>query len=227
VAGGRCAWPNVAPNEHERQHHISPGGTQTNRPCQYGGDHGEFHVFTLCSRRGHFAHRTTQRVLWSTDCKSPAMVPRYGTRLAVDHGSNARDPFWACNTNPAQRRGAPASRYVSTVKPFEMSTRLRARRNRVLFRYGYLECGTALRFWVADVQSRNPRQRRAAHRRVIIHQLRGSHSAVIRDVRMALGGRLDLTRTLTSGFRMTTVQDRVRNAGNPSVRGGRGRNRPT
>jgi hypothetical protein len=117
TAGARCAWPNVAPNEHERQHHISPGGTQTNRPCQYGGDHPEFHVFTIRSRRGHFAHRTTQRVLWSTDCKSPAMAPRYGTRLAVDHGSNACDPFWACNTNSAQRRGAPTSRYVSTVKP--------------------------------------------------------------------------------------------------------------
>jgi hypothetical protein len=104
VAGGRCAWPNVAPNEHERQHHISPGGTQTNRSCQYGGDHREFHVFPIRSRRGHLRIALPSE-LWSTDCKSPAMIPRYGSRLAMDYGSNARDPFWARNTNPAQRRG--------------------------------------------------------------------------------------------------------------------------
>jgi hypothetical protein len=142
MAGGRCVWPNVAPNEHERQHHISPGGTQTNRPRQHGGNHREFHVFTIRSRRGHLRIALPSE-LWSSNCKSPAIVPRYGTPLAVNHGSNARDPFWVCNTNLAPRRGAPASRYVSTVKPFEMSTRLRARRNRVLFRYGSWACGSA------------------------------------------------------------------------------------
>jgi hypothetical protein len=53
--------------------------------------------------------------------------------------------------------GVPASRYVSTVKPFEMSTRLRARRNRVLFRLLVLGMRESVRFWVADVQSRNSR----------------------------------------------------------------------
>ena len=30
--------------------------------------------------------------LWSTDCKSPAIVPRYGTLLAVDHGEQRSRP---------------------------------------------------------------------------------------------------------------------------------------
>jgi hypothetical protein len=89
MAGVRCVWPNVAPNEHERQHHISPGGTQTNRPRQHGGNHRELHVFTIRSRRGHLRIALPSE-LWSSNCKSPAIVPRYGTPLAVNHGSNSR-----------------------------------------------------------------------------------------------------------------------------------------
>src|SRR4029450_5152600 len=85
------AWPKVAPKEPGRQHHISPGGTQTNRPCQHGGDHPEFEGFTICSRGGHWRIALSSE-LWSTDCKSPAIVPRYGTRLAVDHGEQHSRP---------------------------------------------------------------------------------------------------------------------------------------
>jgi hypothetical protein len=92
VAGSRCALPNVAPKEHERQHHISPGGTQTNRPCQHGGDHREFHVFPICSRRG-LLRIALPSELWSTECKSPAIVPRHGAGLLWITASNARDPF--------------------------------------------------------------------------------------------------------------------------------------
>ena len=155
MAGSRCAWPNVAPKEHEQQHcRISPGGTQTNRPCQHGRDHREFHVFTIRSRGGHFAHRTTQRALehglQEPGHRSTLWHPACcGSRRAT-LATRSR----ACNTNPAQRRGAPASRHVSTVKPFEMSTRLRARGNCVLFRYWSWECGRAYRFFgVADVRS--------------------------------------------------------------------------
>jgi hypothetical protein len=97
-SGGSMRLANVAPKEHERQHHISPGGTQTNRPCQHGGDHREFHVFTIRSRRGHLRIALPSE-LWSTGCKSPAIVPRYGTRLAVDHGG----------ATPATRSGLATS----------------------------------------------------------------------------------------------------------------------
>jgi hypothetical protein len=139
-SGGSMRLADVAPKEHERQHHISPGGTQTNRPCQHGGDHREFHVFPICSRRGHLRIALPSE-LWSTECKSPAIVPRHGTRLAVDHCEQRSRPVWGL-----QHQSCPAtgdSGLQIRLNSETMSTRLRAGRNRVLFRYGSWECARA------------------------------------------------------------------------------------
>jgi hypothetical protein len=132
----RCTERARATTSHKPRRHSNQSTLPTRRrsprvPCVH-------HTLAAWT----FAHRTTQRAL-----EHGLQEPGHRSTLWHPAGCGTRQqrsrPVLGLQHQSCPATGAPASRYVSTVKPFEMSTRLRARRNRVLFRYWSWECGRA------------------------------------------------------------------------------------
>jgi hypothetical protein len=107
--GERCTERARATTSHKPRRHSNQSTLPTRRrsprvPCVH-------HTLAAWT----FAHRTAQRALEHRLQEPGHRSTLWHPACCGSRRSNARDPFWACNINPAQRRG---------LRPPDMSQRL-------------------------------------------------------------------------------------------------------